>query len=497
MQPKNQGFHGQWRENAENESTPAWVDSLLEKLSTGDRTAFWPLWEQYQDYLYHRCCSWMGGNRSQAQDALSEIMLKAWEKLPKFAAKITNLKGWLTKFAHNFCIDCHRENNSGAIGLENLEAIAVAEGNGLVTEFDTPGKIVEKRELLEVIRSALEDLPENQREVCLLHFEQELSYQEIAQRLDISNDSVRKRIQRAREKLQPSLQTYLAGLDEKAYGDIAFKKEIRRVSEQQSKEEKDRESNLTPADKEKEQGNLQTTEQSESLTEMGISEDGEIFNKGNYPQIRLETTAKKITSLVEPELAALLNLLLNNSRVGILPARKGCNGQDAHSTKISNGQDAHSTKISNGQDAHSTKISNGQDAHSTKIPIPPRSQTGKMPIPPRCPFHQDLEGARCPFYLSLKIIPLLSNAFNPLSTKLTDSNAWAMDWVKPRSLKPIAISPASLGHGSQEVSRWQDLSQLPIPIVARISSKWGNLTKKVQLRSNHKLYTGDRGPPEY
>ncbi|WP_424100026.1 RNA polymerase sigma factor [Moorena producens] len=87
----------------------------------------------------------MGGNRSQAQDALSEIMLKAWEKLPKFAAKITNLKGWLTKFAHNFCIDCHRENYSGAIGVENLEAIALAEGNGLVTEFDTPGKIVEKR----------------------------------------------------------------------------------------------------------------------------------------------------------------------------------------------------------------------------------------------------------------------------------------------------------------------------------------------------------------
>ncbi|AOX01293.1 hypothetical protein BJP34_19275 [Moorena producens PAL-8-15-08-1] len=222
MQPTNQGFHGQWRENAEKQSTPAWVEPLLEKLSTGDRTAFWPLWEQYQDYLYHRCCSWMGGNRSQAQDALSEIMLKAWEKLPKFAAKITNLKGWLTKFAHNFCIDCHRENNSGAIGVENLEAIAVAEGNGLVTEFDTPGQILEKRELLQVIRSALEDLPENQREVCLLHFEQELSYQEIAQRLDISNNTVRKRIQRARQKLQQPLHTYLAGLDQNAYGDIAL-----------------------------------------------------------------------------------------------------------------------------------------------------------------------------------------------------------------------------------------------------------------------------------
>ncbi|WP_229415261.1 hypothetical protein [Moorena bouillonii] len=61
MQPTNQGFHGQWRENAENASTAAWVGSLLEKLSTGNRTAFWPLWKQYQDYLYHRALQLDGG----------------------------------------------------------------------------------------------------------------------------------------------------------------------------------------------------------------------------------------------------------------------------------------------------------------------------------------------------------------------------------------------------------------------------------------------------
>ena len=61
MQVTNQGFDGQWRENAENESTATWVEPLLEKLSTGDRTAFWPLWEQYQDYLYHRALQLDGG----------------------------------------------------------------------------------------------------------------------------------------------------------------------------------------------------------------------------------------------------------------------------------------------------------------------------------------------------------------------------------------------------------------------------------------------------
>ncbi|WP_293089621.1 sigma-70 family RNA polymerase sigma factor, partial [Moorena sp. SIO3H5] len=249
MQATIQSSHGFRGENAENDIA-FWVEPLLEKLSDGDSSAFWPLWEHYKDYLYHRCLSWMGGNRSQAQDALSEIMLKAWEKLPKFAAKITNIKGWLTKFARNFCIDRHRENKSGAIGLENLEAMAVEEGLGLATEFDTPDLVVEKSELLEVMLSALEDLPENQHQVCVLRFEQELSHQEIAQRLAISNDSVRKRIQRARARLQKRLTKYLAGLDENAYGEIAKLQEIWGLEEQKSKEEKDEKSYVTLSNKE-------------------------------------------------------------------------------------------------------------------------------------------------------------------------------------------------------------------------------------------------------
>ncbi|NES44512.1 RNA polymerase sigma factor, partial [Moorena sp. SIO2C4] len=298
MLATNLSSHRPWGENAEN-NTAFWVEPLLEKLSDGDSSAFWPLWDNYKDYLYHRCLSWMGGNPSQAQDALSGIMLKAWEKLPKFAPKITNLKGWLTKFARNFCIDRHRENNSGAIGVENLEGMAVLEGNGLVTEFDSPGLVVEKRELLEVIQSALEDLPENQRQVCVLRFEQDLSYQEIAQRLAISNDSVRKRIQRARGILQKRLTKYRAGLDQKAYGEIAKLQEIRGVEEQESKEEKDRESDVTPSNQEIGKGEQEKTEKLESLRQMPVSESVSV----EEPYKDLDKTGVEITSLDKPDLA--------------------------------------------------------------------------------------------------------------------------------------------------------------------------------------------------
>ncbi|OLT59276.1 RNA polymerase sigma factor [Moorena bouillonii] len=422
----------------------------------------------------------MGGNRSQAQDALSEIMLKAWEKLPKFAAKITNLKGWLTKFAHNFCIDCHRENNSGAIGVENLEAIALAERNGLVTEFDTPGQIVEKRELLEVIRSALEDLPENQRNVCILRFEQQLSYQEIAQRLDISNNTVRKRIQRAREKLQQLLQTYLAGLDQKAYGDIALLdaiarvgnpqdrtgsrswgepprprylaasllKEIRRVSEQQSKKEKDTESHVTPVDKEIEQEDLETTEQ--SLREMGRSGDGEIVSNGNYSGVaELKYECAILWFWESP-----LNPPTLGDFESLVPPKIGGLGGLNHT---------------HNQQHHYPDIKLETTAEEITSLVEPESVVPKV--------------------ISIKKAP------NPPSTKFSDSNPCPMDWVKPRSLKAMAISSPSLRNRSQEVSRSQDLAQFPS--VARLLWKSSTLTKKIELNSNQKLYTGDRGPPGY
>ncbi|NEQ16073.1 RNA polymerase sigma factor [Moorena sp. SIO3A2] len=294
----NLNYHAQSGDKTEKE-TSSWVESLLEKLSDGDSSAFWPLWDNYKDYLYHRCLSWMGGNPSQAQDALSEIMLKAWEKLPKFAAKITNIKAWLTKFARNFCIDRHRENKSEAIGLENLEAMAVEEGLGLATEFDTPDLVVEKSELLEVILSAIEDLPENQRQVCVLRFEQELSYQEIAQRLAISNNSVRKRIQRARARLQQRLTKYLAGLDEKAYGEIAKLQKIWGLEEQKSKEEKDEKSYVTLSNKEIGKGEQETTEKLEHLRPMAVCDSAPV----EEPNQDSDAMVEEITLLDKPALA--------------------------------------------------------------------------------------------------------------------------------------------------------------------------------------------------
>ncbi|MBD2015196.1 sigma-70 family RNA polymerase sigma factor [Microcoleus sp. FACHB-53] len=174
---------------------------------------FWQQWQQYQDYLYHCCIKWMGGNPTDAEDALSRAMLKAWEKVRNGASIITNFRAWLTTLTHNLCIDMHRERNRGAYRMESLEVIAEREKEELVSVYDTPGSAALRGELETQIHRAIEDLPERLHSPFVLHFVREKSYQDIAQQLAISYDNVRKRISQARAILRKHLFGYLAGVD--------------------------------------------------------------------------------------------------------------------------------------------------------------------------------------------------------------------------------------------------------------------------------------------
>ncbi|MEC4892488.1 MAG: RNA polymerase sigma factor [Oscillatoria sp. PMC 1051.18] len=172
---------------------------------------FWQQWQQYRDYLYYCCIKWMGGNPTDAEEALSQAMLKAWEKMQKYAGKITNFKSWLTSLTHNLCVDIHRKRSRGANQVEDIEAIP--EEKRLVLVEDTPEIAMETDEKRVVIRCAIDNLPPRLRQTFILHFYEELSHQEIAQQQDISYPNVCKRISEARKILREELREYFMGED--------------------------------------------------------------------------------------------------------------------------------------------------------------------------------------------------------------------------------------------------------------------------------------------
>jgi RNA polymerase sigma-70 factor (ECF subfamily) len=169
----------------------SYLRGCFEDLGKG----FWRQWQQHQDYLYRCCIKWMGGNRTDAEDALSRAMLKAWEKVQKYAGEIDNFKSWLSTLTHNLCVDIHRERSRGANRVEDIEVYACSVEQGLVSFEETPESAMETGEKRIVIRRAIDNLPTRLRETFILHFYRELSYPEIAQQQDISYQNVCKREQ--------------------------------------------------------------------------------------------------------------------------------------------------------------------------------------------------------------------------------------------------------------------------------------------------------------
>ncbi|MEZ2304147.1 sigma-70 family RNA polymerase sigma factor [Microcoleus sp. CAWBG640] len=175
--------------------------------------AFWQLWEQNRDYLYRCCVKWMG-NTTDAEEVLSRAMLKAWDKLPDYAAQITNLRAWLIRLTHNLCIDIHRERRRKAMQIEDIEEIAATGNSAFISGLDSPEEALLHHELGKYIRRAIDTLPSRLRNPFILRYCHQIAYQDIAQQLALSLNNVYKRIQQAREILQKRLSGYLSGLDD-------------------------------------------------------------------------------------------------------------------------------------------------------------------------------------------------------------------------------------------------------------------------------------------
>ncbi|MEH2408076.1 RNA polymerase sigma factor [Nostoc sp.] len=185
--------------------------SELRSYSQESGFAFWQLCEQYQDCLYRCGIKWMGGNPTEAENALSWAMLKAWEKMQKYAEAIADFKAWLTSLTHNLCVNIYRERSRVVNRVENVEIEAIPEEKELVSFENTSLDALETDEKKIVIRSVIANLPIKLRQTFILHFYQEVSYQEIAQLQDISYQNICKRISQMQAVLLIKLRRYFIG----------------------------------------------------------------------------------------------------------------------------------------------------------------------------------------------------------------------------------------------------------------------------------------------
>lgn len=179
--------------------------ALLERLSVGDRDAFWSLWMLHRPHLHAVCYRQMKWVTADADDAVSRSMLLAHAKLPEYAREIVDVEAWLTRLTCNVCLDIKKERGRGVRKAESLDEQSLTRREATLPEPLSPEDRCHLSQMRESIAVAISRLPEALRVVALMRFAQEASYTTIATHLGITEANARKRVQQARTMLRPQL----------------------------------------------------------------------------------------------------------------------------------------------------------------------------------------------------------------------------------------------------------------------------------------------------
>jgi len=180
---------------------PATVtDELIARCLSGDQEAWELIVRQHWRKVFNLAYKFVG-RHDEAEDLTQDIFLKIFRALHTFDRR-ANFQTWLISISRNLCIDHYRsvrkERETMARDVDAADLMPVSRDRG-------PHGELEQLDLRHLIRQALAELPEALREAVVLRDLQEFSYQEIADKLDLPEGTVKSRINRGRLELARQL----------------------------------------------------------------------------------------------------------------------------------------------------------------------------------------------------------------------------------------------------------------------------------------------------
>lgn len=186
-------------------------DGLVRRLKCRDRAAFDELIERYQGPLYGFVYRQLD-DPADAADVVQEVFLKVYRKVDDFRGDCT-LKTWMYRIA------VHEASNRRRWFSRHRRNEVALDSNGeggsswdwLEDKGATPYQEMVRRERLDLVGESLRQIDERLRTAVILRDIQGLSYNEIADALEVSLGTVKSRILRGREALKTRLKRRLAG----------------------------------------------------------------------------------------------------------------------------------------------------------------------------------------------------------------------------------------------------------------------------------------------
>ncbi|MBP1999131.1 RNA polymerase sigma-70 factor (ECF subfamily) [Paenibacillus shirakamiensis] len=173
---------------------------LIRAAQSGDRDALITLLREIEQQVY-RTAYYILNNEQDAHDASQEALIRIYTKIDSYEEK-AQFKTWVQRIVTNICIDKFRRTKP-SVSIEEHELVFQGKEN--------VERAVLSTYLAQDIQEAINKLPEHHRSVVVLRYVQDLSYNEIADCLDLPLNTVKSYLFRARQQLQNLLQDYQKG----------------------------------------------------------------------------------------------------------------------------------------------------------------------------------------------------------------------------------------------------------------------------------------------
>ncbi|KPK65647.1 MAG: hypothetical protein AMK73_02330 [Planctomycetes bacterium SM23_32] len=189
---------------------PAADAGLVARARDGDVEAFGRLVERHQDHIYNAVYH-LVGSEQDAEDIAQDVFMRAYSHLNGFQGR-ARFSTWLYGIMLN-AVRSHwrRAGPRRTVSLEGAgdETRADPPATG-----DGPVRRAVRREHVDAVRGAIAELEEEWREIIVLRDIRGLSYEELAETLDLPAGTVKSRLHRARAALRDKLEPLMGGVGE-------------------------------------------------------------------------------------------------------------------------------------------------------------------------------------------------------------------------------------------------------------------------------------------
>ncbi len=172
---------------------------LMQRIGRGEHAAFDTLYNRYARRLGGFFLRMLAYDTAKAEDMVQELFARVWTHRKKYRSA-QPFATWLYAMAYNLCKNEYRHETVRQAYVEELRQREEA--------TDEPTKAMERDELRQRLRQAVQSLPTAQRDAFLLHYDEELTISEVAHIVGCPEGTVKSRLYAALESVKRMMNEY-------------------------------------------------------------------------------------------------------------------------------------------------------------------------------------------------------------------------------------------------------------------------------------------------